>query len=1305
MLNSFFKPFFPAFFFLSTLLLINANTALAQKTFSGTGDWSDGSKWSPAGVPSSTDIVLIASGATLTVDVSATCDSLFFIANSTGNSTVNINTGITFTVTNNVRYTDPATANRTQTINVGAGNFVCNTISFANTSANSEIDRLLLSTGNITINGNMVMDASAVAENQVVCSGSGTIELKGAWTGSFYTYTSATSTFIYNSSSLQNIRTATYNKLILASGNKVPNGNVITNDSLIIRPGATLTNSGNVSLTLNSVYYIEGSYQETSTQGNVTLIGLIHITATGIFQSTVGEAFAIRNGIKNDGTFISGSGTYTFATNSQSLSGSKMFTFAGAVTVTGVTLTNDDSLQITGTLGGTGTLVNDAGSYLRLNAATTTITALTTSGAENWVVFGRANVQTIPAQAYENLSFIGSNVKTAAGNVTVNDELNIASGVTFALSTFTLTTGMGFSNTGTGTLSTANVSATPIPAGLTWLSAVSYNSASAQTIVDGVYSSLNGTGGNRTLSPTGTIFISGTYTVGAGTYSVANSTVNFNGTGSQTIPASAYFHLTSSSSGARTLAAAGTIFIAGTFTPGTNTYTVTGSTIDFNNGANLTIPAFGYNNLAVSDGFVKTIPGNLTLSGNLTLTSGKLALGSNTLTLNGTVTSSATSYLVSNGSSNITFAGTGSTSFFLDPTIDGTSNRIETFIVNRGTSTVTMGNTMYVNTALTLTAGRIAPGSNTLLLNGTLTSSATNYIIANGSSNITITGTGNMTLFLDQTTNNTTNRLGTLLFNRSGSSLTLGNSLQANTALTLTNGQLVIGGNTLTLNGTVTSSSSNNFIANGSSIISYGGTGNAALFLDQTTPGTTNRLATLTINRAGNVITQGNELRIARLVLTAGQIAIGSNSLIISSTAANILGAAMSASNNIICNGSSSLSVITSDNVNVTNPVLFFDQGNDGVTNKLANFIVNLGNSSRSLSLGNNLYVETALTLTRGDLGIGSNTLTINGTLTNDASNFLIANGSSNLTFGNTGNISLFLSITTPGTTNSIATLIFNRAGNVLTMGSALHSATALTLTNGQLALGSNLLTINGTLTSSASNNFIANGLSTLSFTGSGNASLFLDQSVDNTTNRLAALTVNRSGNVITQNGNMRTARLTLTAGQLAIGSNTLFINSTAANILGAAMNSSNNLRCNGSSNLFITTSDNTGITNGTLFFDQTTPGTTNRLAAFTVNLGGNTRFLGLGSDLQVNAALTLAQGDLAIGSNTLSINGGLTNSANNLLIANGSSSIEIAGSGALGSSLFLDQSIPGTTNRLANLTYNRATQTITLQFLFQCIV
>ena len=94
--------------------------------------------------------------------------------------------------------------------------------------------------------------------------------------------------------------------------------------------------------------------------------------------------------------------------------------------------------------------------------------------------------------------------------------------------------------------------------------------------------------------------MAGAFTPGTNAYTVTGSTVNFNGAGAQTIPAFGYNNLTSSSTGARTLASSGTVGVAGTFTPGTNAYTVTGSTVDFNGAGAQTIPAFAYNNLTSS---------------------------------------------------------------------------------------------------------------------------------------------------------------------------------------------------------------------------------------------------------------------------------------------------------------------------------------------------------------------------------------------------------------------------------------------------------------------------------------------------------------------------------------------------------------------------------------------------------------------------------------------------------------------------------------------------------------------------------
>lgn len=1286
-------------FRVTLVLLFCTLGTFAQKTFTTTGDWSEPSNWSPIGAPEAGDVVLVNPGVTLTIDEDAVCDSLFFIAGTTSSNVV-IENGISLTVTNNVRFSDPTANSINQIINVGEGFFECNNITFINTSANSRTNQLLVSTGIITINGNIVMEGNNAAKNRIVFSGTGLLDITGSWIITTGTFTPSTGSVQYSNVSAQNVRGTTYNKLILSGGTKTLSGTTVINDTLMIEPVCTLDNSTNISLTTNGVLFIEGTYIESNTLGNVTLVGLVHIASGGTFQSSVNESFTIRNGIRNDGTFISGAGTYTFNTNSQSITGSNAITFSGPVAITGITVTNNNTTTIGGNLTGTGELINSAGLNLTLNGATNSITTLTATSADNTVIFGRSGNQTVPGTTYQNISFGGSSTKTVLGNIIINDELAIASNVTFALSTFTLAAGGGFSNSGLGNLSTANTGATPIPSGLSFAGTVLYSSASAQTVIDGNYTNLNLSGGNRTLTSSGTIFISGIYTPGAGTFTVGTSTINFNGSGAQTIPAASYFNLTSSSTGARTLAATGNILIAGTFTPGTNSYTITGSTINFNNGADLTIPNFTYNSLAVTDGFTKTIPGSLTLNGNLILTSGRLAIGNNTLTINGTVTSTATNSIVSSGSSNLTFGGSGAaTTFHLDQTVDGTTNSINTFTINRSTTLVTMGNNMHVSNALNLTSGRLSPGANTLTIAGTFSGTNTNAISGNGStSTVIFNGSGNVNLFLDQTTSGTTNRLGTLTFNRTGNILTLNNATQTAVALNVLAGKLAINKQLLTINGTVTSDATNNITAGPGCNVTFGGSGDATFFLDQTTPATTNRISTLTINRSGNTINMGNNVNLGRLTLSAGAIAIASNTLTVDSTAAIIFGAAMSATAHITCNGSSNLVINTSNDANLTNGTIFFNQSVTGTTNRLANFTINLGGSSRALTIGTNLQVQNNCTVTQGRLGIAAVTLTINSTLATNTNGTISANGTSSvLEFGGTGNVSLFMSQATNGTTNRLGTLTFNRAGNVLTMSNALQTANALNLTNGQLAIGTNTLTINGSISSTATNNFISNASSNITFGGSGDATFFMDQTASGTTNRLAVLTVNRTGNTITMGNDLQLARLIITTGALAIGSNTLTMSNTSANLFGAAMSTSAFISCNGSSNFSVTATDNNAVTNSTLFFDQTTNGVTNRLGTFTLNLGSNARTLTMGSNLQVNTSLVLTRGDLVIGSNTLTLNGTLINDASNNIASNGLSNLTIAGSGALGSNLFLSQTTPATTNRFGNFTYNRSSQTITL--------
>ncbi|RYE00558.1 MAG: hypothetical protein EOP50_03580, partial [Sphingobacteriales bacterium] len=142
----------------------------------------------------------------------------------------------------------------------------------------------------------------------------------------------------------------------------------------------------------------------------------------------------------------------------------------------------------------------------------------------------------------------GTNSVTFTQTQDITGSVNVKNAATLQIQTATIPT--------LGTLSTG--------------STIDY-AGSAQAITAANYShlTLSGTG---TTFPASTVGIAGTFTPGS-ISTATQGTIEFNGGGGQTIPAFNYFNLTSSGSGARTLASSGTVGIASTFTPGGNSYT------------------------------------------------------------------------------------------------------------------------------------------------------------------------------------------------------------------------------------------------------------------------------------------------------------------------------------------------------------------------------------------------------------------------------------------------------------------------------------------------------------------------------------------------------------------------------------------------------------------------------------------------------------------------------------------------------------------------------------------------------------
>ena len=128
--------------------------------------------------------------------------------------------------------------------------------------------------------------------------------------------------------------------------------------------------------------------------------------------------------------------------------------------------------------------------------------------------------------------------------------------------------------------------------------------AGSQTVAAVNYGNLTLSGNSTKTMPSGTVGICGAYAVSGGAVTYTGSTVDYNGTGNQSVTAASYAGLSITGSSTRTVTLpSGTINIAGTFTPSaTNvTYVNTGNTIVYNGAGAQTIAAFpSYNNLTLS---------------------------------------------------------------------------------------------------------------------------------------------------------------------------------------------------------------------------------------------------------------------------------------------------------------------------------------------------------------------------------------------------------------------------------------------------------------------------------------------------------------------------------------------------------------------------------------------------------------------------------------------------------------------------------------------------------------------------------
>jgi len=305
---------------------------------------------------------------------------------------------------------------------------------------------------------------------------------------------------------------------------------------------------------------------------------------------------------------------------------------------------------------------------------------------------------------------------------------------------------------------------------------------------------------NITLINGGTIGVSNTFsaiaTFGTGNYVITNNTINFNGTGAQTISAFNYNNLTIS--GARTtnsitLANTGTIGIGNTFTNSatfsSGAYINTGSTIAYNGNVNQNVIAFTYNDLTISvvnatAARAKTLTGDITINGNLFISgttatfTTELEADSRNITIDGTTTINAygifdddnstgtntfvgrvtidnsgsfgptsnnSPFIFQNGITNngiFTKAGTGSTTFNTNPQI---LEGINTLTFSGGDLIISDPVSLEVTTSISFSGTNFTNNSNkTPSFNAT---AGTFTFVPDAAQNINGTGTGHIAFY------------------------------------------------------------------------------------------------------------------------------------------------------------------------------------------------------------------------------------------------------------------------------------------------------------------------------------------------------------------------------------------------------------------------------------------------------------------------------------------------------------------------------------------------------------------------------
>ena len=983
-------------------------------------------------------------------------------------------------------------------------------------------------------------------------------------------------------------------------GDLTVNGNLAVNGTSVFSAGTTgsvwniagnTTIDGTLDFGTDAVKTISISGDLVNVTGTITMQGdgLAHIlnlsgtnNAISTFNTTASSGSIVNYNRSGDQTIfislnyrnlnISGSGIKTLGANTNTVNDN--------LDITGATLAFNAGgtariLNVIGNLSGNGTIDMSSGPSahrLNLGGNTNSIGTLTTNSTTNSIVdYNRAGDQNVfGSPNYRNLIFSGGGNKSLQASVTVNNALTLTSGLVL-LGNSDLTVGNG------ATSSAGSVTAMVITDGTGQMKKIFPAIPSAFTFPVGDNtasndyspSTINYTANNtlRTIGirvidlqhpndGTATDYISRYWTftdnqAGSYTYDItlrystvaptdltglhANLRVNrWNGSlwtqyttsgGSPTIIATAINE---------TIAPLNNTAFTGRVNVPVYTWNQTGLTADFQIASNWTpsrlspqpadILQFDNNGTTTATNVPTQTIGNLIISNGSVVTLESAAAA--TLTVGNaagtdlTVNSGTTLSLGTNVS--LTIPGSATS------TIDGTLN---------------VGSTSTLTTSAALAVTTVT-GTGIVNNSGTITGSVTGLIFNSGSdynhtgdggtiptagwdgaSNCNITGlTATAPGGLGQT-------FGNVNYN-SAYVLSLTGTLTVTGNLDISGGSIDANIRTINLTGNLTGTNDLAFTTAG--ILNIGGNySNTGLF----TPGTgsivnyngaaqdvkSTTYYSLTLSGSGDKTMLGDVTVSRTATFTAGALVINGKVL-------NLNYGTAVAAGTITGSSASDISIVANTTPAITLPVI-----NGG----LKDLTINKTGTNSTVTLTSNLDINGAANFTAGALILNGRTLDLKGTTTVGAGT-MTGNATSTLIVSSSDNSGLVL----PNITGGLLDFTVNKTGttNTVTLGGALTTGGALTLTDGALILNDFLLTINGSLSQTSG-----------TLTGGGNSDITIGTlagatiSLPAVTNGIRNLILNRTAGISLSGDNSVTGTLTLTTGAISLGTYNLTLTGTAA--------------------------------------------------------------------------------------------------------------------------------------------------------------